>query len=50
MLLYGFMDGTPDALIGSTTTKIPGERSINVRVGGHRVLRQEAAAVISCPD
>jgi len=35
------MDGTPDALIGSTTTKIPGERSINVRVGGRRVRRQE---------
>src|SRR5215469_4751820 len=44
VLLNGSMDGMPDALIGSTTTKVPGERSINVRVGGRRVLRQEGGS------
>jgi hypothetical protein len=38
------VDGTPNALIGSTSTKVPRERSIYICVGGSRVLRQESGS------
>jgi hypothetical protein len=44
VLLCGSVDGAPDALIGSTTTKVPGERSIDIRISGSRVLRQESGS------